>query len=258
MGVRQAALAVVAVVVAGANSGVEAARYEGNLLTEFTFSQAECKTRAFADSVTENYLGGLTYPSGWATLEKCPTYTDSDGTVFEYAYNGMHSVGARYLASGSGTNLTLDDSAKSTSTAASLLTQLSGITDFTLEFWIRPSFSSTDGTTNQYVLFEIGSEKDSSTVGDSYTWSCTSSARNYGMQLLYNEDADRFELEYRFGSADTNCDSISLGADLTSGELYHVVITSQELVVSGSLSLQQFDLYLDNPSTPVTATGSSN
>ncbi|GBG35016.1 Hypothetical Protein FCC1311_112392 [Hondaea fermentalgiana] len=63
MGVRQAALAVVAVVVAVANSGVEAARYEDNLLTEFTFSQAECKARAFADSVTENYLGGLTHLS---------------------------------------------------------------------------------------------------------------------------------------------------------------------------------------------------
>ncbi|GBG35271.1 Hypothetical Protein FCC1311_114942, partial [Hondaea fermentalgiana] len=243
MGVRQAALAVVAVVVAVANSGVEAARYEDNLLTEFTFSQAECKTRAFADSVAEDYLGGLTYPSSWATLTKCPTYTDGDGTVFEYAYNGMHSVGARYLASGSGTNLTLDDSAKSASTVASLLAELDGVGDFALEFWIVPSFTSGGGV-DKYVLFEVGAEPSSGEeVGEEYIWECGSGS-NFDFQLYYQDNtvasSRRFELSYQESTG--ACDSLAFDAtSLVAGTLYHVVIT-------GTLDVDEtvWTLYVDN------------
>jgi len=221
-------------------------RVTTDLLFMYTFDQDECESGAFADkrNDTTSLLGDLTYNTatanpGWTTVTKCPSVVIGSAT-FENAYRGTTSQGQRY--DGATASLERDDSARSENDISGLLGALSGVTDFSLEFWIRPDFTS-GGNNHNYVLLEIDGDRPTSPID--FPWECTSG--DFDLQVYYDNtnNDESFKVVYKDGTND--CSTVDLGqVELTAGTLYHVVITS----VQGTF--QTFQIAVDNgtPSGP--------
>jgi len=198
-------------------------RVTTDLLFMYTFDQDECEAGAFADkrNDTTSLLGDFTYDQGdWGSVEKCPSVNNTG--IFENAHHGTTSQGQRVGPSPSPSPLLRTDWIESDSSISSVLADFGSATDFTLEMWIRPSFSSGSGR-NQYVLLELG-DMMLPTAGNMYNWRCRTD-NNFDLRLLYDDNIGSFALEYRHGSGATQCQVIEFaGFALTADTLYHLVV----------------------------------